>query len=817
MKCIKTICQMCYFYCGLDVYCEDGRIAKIEGMKEHPANRGSICPKGLAAQQLVTDPNRLRTPLLREGHRGHGQWQEISWEEALAIIAERLSEVREQHGPEAVAYHRGQAPGWVTAMNYVTRFMNTFGSPNLVTHSHLCFQPRGIAHVSTYGGVPEPDFDRARCILLWGFNPVYTALPNYARRIMATKAKGAKLIVVDPRFSQTAAKADLWLQPKPGTDLAVALAMAKALIEERLYDEAFVRDWTVGFEQLREHLDAVAPDAIAQLTGVPFAQIQRAARLFAENAPAVVKEGNGLDQHVNVVQTVRAIALLPALTGNLNVEGGNIFVPPLPFVDVQGRGTLPEDWEQRSISTHPLYFRQGNALHDEELLGALETGEPYPIRCLLIQGGDPVAANSNTARTKELLDRLDFIAVHDLYLTASAQIADLVLPAASFLERNHLVYYRYRPSPRSNMVALQQQVVPPVGESRSDVDFVFDLARKLGMSEAFPWASKEEAFDWELEPLGIAVDDLRGRPEGYQRDYSPEELYRTHGREGFGTASGKAELYSTRLEQFGYDPLPKTEPAPDSLQPSKEYPLLCGTGLKLGIHTHTQFHSLPWICEVEPDRFLEIHPEQARDLGICSGDRIALESPWGRVSAIARISEGVDPQVVMLAYGYGQPYARSGWKSANDMTPHALADPISGTTSNRRVPCRIVREQRTEERKQRQTLGLLVDVDRCVGCYTCELACKQEHGEKRIRLHVLGPTRDEDGKTGLESVPLGLETCDLCQRRIQAADEPACVAACPTRALSVSSEPEILRRVHDQGTQICSLHTIDSERSAYGV
>jgi len=390
---------MCYFYCGLDVYCQDGRIARIEGMKEHPANRGSICPKGLASQQVVTDPNRLRTPLLRKGRRGDGQWREISWEEALTIMAERLSEVREQNGPEAVAYHRGQAPGWVTAMNYVTRFMNTFGSPNLVTHSHLCFQPRGIAHVSTYGGVHEPDFDRARCILLWGFNPVYTALPNYGRRIMAAKAKGAKLIVVDPRFSQTAAKADLWLQPKPGTDLAVAMAMSKVLIEERLYDEAFVRDLTVGFEQLREHLDTVTLDAIEQLTGVPSVQIQQAARLFAENAPAVLKEGNGLDQHVNVVQTVRAIALLPALTGNLNIEGGNIFVPPLPFVDVQSRATLPEDWEQRSISKHPLYFRQGNALHDEELLAALETEEPYKPRCLIIQGGDPVAANSNTTRT----------------------------------------------------------------------------------------------------------------------------------------------------------------------------------------------------------------------------------------------------------------------------------------------------------------------------------------------------------------------------------------------------------------------------------
>jgi len=284
LKTVKTICQMCYFYCGLNVTCEDGRILHIEGMKEHPVNRGTICPKGLASQQLVTDPHRLTRPLRRVGPRGSGEWEEISWNEALDLLAERIEKTRDEYGPAALAYHRGHAPGWVTTMNYVTRFMNTFGSPNLLTHAHLCFTPRAIAHVATYGAVPEADFDRAKCILLWGFNPVYTSLTNYARRIMDAKARGAKLIVVDPCFTKTAAKADLWLQPQPGTDLQLALGMNKVIVEEGLYDKEFVRDWTVGFNELKDYLATIDLDVVAQITGVPMERFARAARMFAENA-----------------------------------------------------------------------------------------------------------------------------------------------------------------------------------------------------------------------------------------------------------------------------------------------------------------------------------------------------------------------------------------------------------------------------------------------------------------------------------------------------------------------------------------------------
>jgi anaerobic selenocysteine-containing dehydrogenase len=806
MDVVNTICQSCYFYCGLRVHREGDRIVRIEGLPEHPVNRGTICAKGLAAQQLVTDPKRLTHPMRRVGARGAGGWEPITWDEALEWMAHELKTASEDVGPESVVYHRGHAPGWVTTMNYVTRFMNAFGSPNLLTHAHLCFAPRAIAHASTYGGVPEPDFDGADCILLWGFNPAYTSVTNYARRIVDAKARGAKLVVVDPRFTPTAAKADLWLRPKPSTDVALAMGIIKVLIEEGLYDEAFIRESTIGFNELSEHVRTIELERISAITGVPIESIQRAARVIGGGGTTVVKEGNGLDQHVNVVQAVRGVALITALLGSINVPGGGVLLPPLPFADVQLRDARGSDWEERSLSTHPLYYRTGNSLHDEELFSALESGAPYPIRALFVQGGSLVAANSNTERTLRLLDRVGFIAVHDLYPTATSKVADLVLPAASFLERDLLLYYRYRPSAQMNMIALQQRVVPPVGESRSDLEVLFALAKRLGMDEQFPWQTVEEAFEWELEPVGITLEYLRQHPEGYQRMYAPEELYRTSGRTGFATASGKVELVADRLATFGYASLPEPEPMPEPLQSSEAYPFLCGTGLKLGIHTHTEFRTLPWIEDLEPAPFIEIHPAAAKRLGIADKDEVRVTSPWGSVTARARLSEGLAEDTVMLAYGYGQPYANGGWTSVNDITPDGsiAADPISGATSNRRVPVRI--EPITGDRAEAERIRrfLVEDMDRCVGCHTCEVACRQEHGESRVRMVTVGPTEGRNETTCMVQIVLGTGTCDLCADRAAEGLAPACVRACPTRALAAVSEKSAIRLLQGGRHHLCA-------------
>ena len=689
---IKTICQMCYFYCGLDVTVEDGRILKVEGMKEHPTNSGRLCVKGLSCAHLVTDPKRVKRPLRRVGEKGSGEWEEVSWDAALDEISQKLLSIKEKQGPEYLAFYRGHAPGWVTNFNYVWRFMNSWGSPNLITHAHLCFVSRAIAHMATFGPYPEADYEHTRCIMLVGSNPVYTSPVNYAPRILWAKQRGAKLIVIDPRFTNTAAKADIYLQPRPGTTGALILAMVQVIIEEGLYDNAFIQEWSVGFDPLKEFVQDYRPEKVEAVSWVKADKIREAARTIATVKPAVVVDGNGLDQHSNVVQTVRTTSILRSLIRTVDEEGGSVMVPLLPFVDVRRSSSQPSDFIKKSIARYPLFARGGFGLTGVEMMDSLSKREPYQLKAVIVQGGDPLASLSDTKRVKEALNKAELLVVHDLYPTATAQIADFILPAASFLERDLVLNYRYRPFADGNLIAMQNQCIPPVGESKSDLDFIFALARRVGLGEYFPWKSVLEAFDQELEPNGISVSWLRENPGGYVVKYKPDEIYRKYEKAGFPTPSGKIEFVSSRFEEFGYDPLPSfVEPgiSPESNpERAKEYPLICSTGLKLGIHTHAMFRTLPWIREIEPEPFAEVHPDTASRAGISDGDWMVIQSPLDSIKVRARLRYSVDPRVVMATHGYGEPYAGEEDLS-NLITSQTERDPITGATGNRSFLCKV--------------------------------------------------------------------------------------------------------------------------------
>jgi len=695
---VKTVCQMCFYYCGLDVTVENGEILKVEGMKEHPISKGRLCPKGLACQQLVTDPKRLKTPLRRVGERGSGKWEKISWDDALDQIGEKFLAIRDEFGPEGLGYYRGQAPGWVTNFNYVWRFLNSLGSPKMYTHSTLCFTPRFIAHAATFGRFPEPDYENTNCIMLVGFNPAYTSPVNYMARIMKAKQRGAKLVVIDPRFTNTASKADLFLQPRPGTTGALILSMVQVIVAEGLYDTDFVREWTVGFDELKQLAQDYTPEKIEGVTWVKAEKIREAARWIATIKPSVVVDGNGLDQHTNTVQTVRTTSILRSLIRSVDEPGGSILLPPLPFIDVQRRGSRPPDFYDRCDCQYPVYVNANFGLTPVEMVDALAMQKPTAVKALIVQGGEPVTALSGTNTTREALKKLDLLVVHDLYGTSTAQIADFVLPAASFLERNLILYYRYRHA-NMNLICAQNQCIPPVGESKSDLDFIFALARRLGLEEYFPWKDVVEAFDSELEPNGITFDWLKKHPGGYVREYDPEELYRKYEHEGFATASKKIEFVSSYLDKYGYDPLPTfVEPAMSPVSTpelAERYPLICSTCVKLGIHTHAQFRTLPWIREIEPEPFGEIHPETAAEYGIQDGNWMVVESPTGAIQVRARVKSTLHPNVIMVTHGYGQPYAGD-YDLPNLITSEKDRDPIAGGTGNRSFLA-LCRVRKTEE------------------------------------------------------------------------------------------------------------------------
>ena len=687
----KTLCRMCGRYCGLNVTLEEGnRITRVEGMPEHFASKGGICAKGLASSQLEYDPKRLIYPQKRVGERGSGQWERISWDQAYEIIAERLNHIREEYSPASLVYHRGRAPDWGSNWAYVQRFMNVWGSPNIATHSHNCHMARALGHIHTYGGHPIPDYDRSKFMILWGYNPAYTSVVNHARRILDAKQKGAKIVVIDPRFTNMASKADIYLRIRPGTDGALALGMLHVIIQEELYDKDFVNQWTVGFEELKEFIKAYAPTKVEEITWVPAEKIAEVAKLYARNKPAVLEDANGIDQHTNVVQTVRAMSILRAITGNLDIPGGHLFVPSLPLKDM----TLKEKLGLKtpSLSMHPLYYNLCR-LSTVEMLDAIETGKPYPVKALIVQGSGLSVISTNSHQVKKTLQKVEFIVVHDLYLTTEGQIADLALPAKTFFECPLPIFYPfgYGPSADVGMIGIVNKIVDSPGECKSDAEFIFEMGKKLGLEEYFPWPTVEEAFNEELFPSGFAVKDLQRNPQGIIIPYPPHTLYKKYERSGFNTPSRKVEVYSETFKKLGYDPLPGyIEPAESPVSTpdvAEKFSLIGGTGLKLGIFTHSQYRTLEWLNEIVKEPYVEVHPQTAGELHIRNGERVKIETKRDCIEVMAKITEATDPRVVFITCGWGQPYAHGA--SANVLTDMNKRCPISGATGNRSFLCRI--------------------------------------------------------------------------------------------------------------------------------
>ena len=688
---VKTICYMCTRGCGMDVYVEQGRMVKVEGMREHLISRGGLCPRGLAAVQHEYDPKRLLHPLKRTGKRGEGKWQQISSDEAIAITANELRRIKEEYGAKSLVFYKGSGNGWDSCARHVHRFMNIFGSPNYASHSELCYVPISMAMGSTMGGMAKPDIDDSKCIVLWGWNPFTSAIANSGRRILDAKQKGAKVMVIDSRFTSAAAKADLFIRPRPGTDGALALAMLNVMIEEGLYDKDFVSNWTYRFDKLKEFIRQYPPEKLEAITWVPQATIREAARLYAANGPACIGIGNGVDMHTNCVQTSRAISILIAISGNLDQRGGNVFAVLPKLGDISLAQMLPLD--VKSVDRHPLYFRQERRLAGRDMVDALLTEEPYPLKGMIVIDGDPVASLGNKRQVTEAVKRLDFLVVHELFMTSVAELADIVLPASSQFESPQFCTYSGAAGPPLNMpvIGLRNKVVDAPGDCHSDFEFVSALAKELGYGEYFQWETDEEALEEELRPAGFSLKELKEHPEGAARFVDANDLYRKYESGGFRTPTKKVELYSTTFEQFGYDPLPTFE-EPNETPVSrpdlvKKYPLMGNAGIKPVLYTHNQFRTVPWLSEIMPESWLEIHPETAKELQIRDGDVVWVESPRGRIKIKAKFAVDIHPDTVFIAHGWGQPYAHG--PADNLLTPGLPLCPHCGATGNRAFVCKV--------------------------------------------------------------------------------------------------------------------------------
>ena len=686
----KSICSICgpFSHCGLDLHVEDGRIVKVEGMREHKVSGGTLCSKGAATRQYVYSPDRIKRPMKRTGEKGAGDFEEISWDEAYDVISEKFNRLKKEEGPEKAAFFVGYEK-WIRP--FVQRLCYRYGSPNYSSESCTCFKSMYMSWLINYGAFATPDVRNTNCLLVWSTNPFYTN-STQACMLHDRKEDGLKMIVVDPRVTPMAAMADIHLQLKPGTDGALAHAMANVIIGEGLYDREFIGKYAHGFEEYQDYVKDFTPEKAEEITGVPCGLIIEAARLYAEVKHAALMPSSApVVHHTNGLQNYRAVMLLCALTGNIDVMGGNVFkefsfleaasgfpsrqkeytAPPIPFAQLPPRHGSKEFpvWMELTSDAHGGWLRQ-----------QILTEDPYPIKYLMAFGINH-RMWPDTDYTIEALKKLDFFVNIDVFFTDTCKYADVVLPACTSVERSELKTYL------NGYVLYTAPAISPLYESKSDADVIFELAKRLDTGDELMRQGYEHNLDWIIEPGGMTIAGLKKQPGGIMAPQTPQR-FKSYEENGFATPTGKVEFTSEliRRVQPSCSPLPVYEPPKMSkeTQPeiAKDYPFILNTGSRLPMYQHSRTFRLPWIRSLRPLPGADINREDAAALGISQGDRILVSTPKAAIGLTANLSDMGQRGVVYIYHGYRD-------ADVNTLIDADYLDPVSGFPGFKSLLCRV--------------------------------------------------------------------------------------------------------------------------------
>jgi len=689
----KTVCDICNpnSHCGIDAYVKDGVVIKVEGSEENPHSGGTLCSKGAASRQYIYHQDRLLKPMVRTGDRGSDEFEPISWDDALDMIGEKFNTIKSESGPEAVGYFVGY-PKWMRP--YVKRLAHSFGSPNYMTESSTCFSATLMAAKLNYGCFGPPDVANTNCLLVWSANPFYSNTST-VRRLLDAIENGLKIIEVGPFTTPLSRHADIHLRLRPGTSGALALGIANVMIEQNLYAREFVDKWTTGFDAYAAYAKEFTPEKTEAITGVPAEDIIAAARMYATTKPAaMMTSASPTVHHTNASQNHRAIVALVGLTGNFDEKGGNHVCPP-GYNEInngikmrEGEFTQSRPWADMAprvgLDAHPVWCKQipqANAMH---LPFQINSQQPYPIRALMGFG-----LNFNmwpgSDYMADALTKLDFLVDVDLFMTPTAKMADLVLPACTSFERSEFKLYTER------FGMYTEPVIQPLGESRPDTDIIFDLAKRLAPEDPLLKTDYETCIDWMLEPQGLKVADIRKHDGGCTLEGVNPPPYRKYEKNGFPTPSGKMEFASSQLADEGYDALPVyTEPKYSPISTpelAESFPLILNTGSRLPMYVHSRTFRLPWTRALRPDPLVDINPEDAEARGLSDGDPITLSTPKGSISFKAHLTELAPPGVVSVYHGL--PGAE-----INNIIEPDYRDPISGFPGFKSLLCQIKKESR---------------------------------------------------------------------------------------------------------------------------
>ncbi len=749
-------CTLCRSRCGTLNSVENGRLIRVDPDTSHPTGQ-AMCSKGRAAPEIAHGSRRLTTPLRRTRPKTDADpgWQPIAWDEAMTEIAARLDAQRNAAGAESVGFAVTSPSGTPISdsIEWIERFVRLFGSPNISYATEICNWHKDFAHAFTYGqGIGTPDYAKADLILLWGHNPAAVWL-SAAGAIAEGRRAGARLMVVDPRRTAHAAQADHWLRVCPGTDAALALGLLRQVIEIGGYDDAFVRRWTnagflvrcddgqllriagsfmvfdeqsqrpasadvaaraalrgsydvdgvrcrPAFDLLVEACAPYTPDRVATITTVPAASVVEAAAAIAAARSVAYYCWTGVGQHADATQTDRAIAVLMALTGSYDTPGGNRDYARQPVNKVNAFDLIEPAQARKALglAQRPLGPPSQGWVTAAHLYDAIIDAHPYPVRTLMSFGANMLVSHADPLRAEAALQALDFHVHCDLIETPTSRFADILLPVNSPWEREGLRVGFEINEAAEELIQLRTPMVEPVGQSRSDMDIVFDLAVRLGMGEDFFGGDKDAGWNHILAPLRLTVAELRDCPAGIRRPLA-QQVRRYASRDpAFPTETGRIEVYSERLLRYGYAPLPAFTPPPEA--PSDEFPFVLTTA-KSGYYCHSQQRGIASLRRRAAEPMVELSPELAALRGIGEGDWVALRSRVGQARFRARPNPALHPRVAVADYGWWQactdlglpgfdPTAPGG-SNYNAMISAEHSDPISGSVPMRSFACDIQR------------------------------------------------------------------------------------------------------------------------------
>ena len=673
-------CYDCGGRCVLKVHVKDGVAVRVETDDgEEPQLRA--CARGRAYRRQVYAPDRLLYPLKRTGERGKGEFKRISWDEALDTVAGELKRIKEAYGPKAVLLHvySGQSTGTLHgAYLTICQILRSFGGYT-ATWGGASAEGSVFASRATFGtlstGHTRDDLVNSKLIILWGVNPATSVFgTNTSYYLAIAKEAGARIVVVDPRYTDSAAIfADEWIPIRPGTDTAMMSAMAYTMISERLHDQRFLDRYTVGFEQFRKYVmgeeDRVAktPAWAEARTGIPARTIVELARRYATRKPAALIPGMAPGRTAYGEQYHRMAATLAAMTGNIGIHGGNAagfergpvgpMVPPIAFDKTDA--TYEERLKALNIPQRLRSSVHVTRIWDAVLKGRA-AGYPSDIKMVYIAWANPLNQIPNINKGIEALKKLEFVVVHDQFMTATARFADIVLPVTTIWERNDFA----RPWLSGSYFLYLNKVIEPAGEVRSDIDIFRDLAARLGLPQPFAGISEEDGIRMMVDGMGDVVGEIPDfqtfKREGVHKMKlsGPQLCFKAEiedpGKHPFPTLSGKIEIYSkvlAGLNNAEVPPVPKyVEPWEGPEDPlTEKYPLQLIT-VHVKPRAHSCFANNPWLKDIEPQS-LSISAKDAQLRGIADGDTVRVFNDRGETIVQAAVSERIMPGVVSLGEG----------------------------------------------------------------------------------------------------------------------------------------------------------------------